>query len=265
MMKIFRIPGWILLVLMCLSTAYADDVPIGKIAVDEDMLKQAIEKIIRENPKLVYDAYNQYKNELNEKRKKKRLEHSFSNRVEIVPEKNDPARGAENPEITIFEFSDFECPYCKRGADTMEYLLKKYPDTIRLVFKHHPLPFHENALDAAMASMAAYKQGKFWEYYHILFNNSKNLNEENFIAFANELGLDMERFLEDRQDEELAEKIAEDIALAEKLDLKGTPAYVLNGVVVKGAQPPSYFEEVIKRLLEEKKSAGAKKKKEEEQ
>ncbi len=160
-----------------------------------------------------------------------------------------PALGPADAKVTIVEFSDFECPFCSRGAKTMDEIKKNYGDKVRLVFKHLPLSFHRNAKPAAVASMAAHRQGKFWEFHDKLFANFRNLNQANYIKWAQEVGLDVERFKKDLDDPALAKYVDADASYASSIGANGTPTFFVNGLRVVGAQPYSRFKQVIEDVL----------------
>jgi len=222
-------------------------------ALNEEQIREIVKQVIKENPKLIIDTVNNYIREQQKKKQEQALEASFKNRIKDVISKNNPTKGPEKAPITIIEYTDFQCPYCRRGAETIRRLMETYPNKIRLVFKNNPLKFHPQALPAAKAALAAHKQGKFWEYHDLLFKNSAKLNEEMFLKFARDLGLDMEKFNKDRNSEEIAKQIENDQARAAELKLSGTPTFIINGVVIRGAQPLPYFRMVIERLLSESK------------
>jgi protein-disulfide isomerase len=96
--------------------------------------------------------------------------------------------------VTIIEFSDFQCPFCKRVTGTLKQIKETYGNKVRVAFKHNPLPFHKDAPYASQAALAAGKQGKFWEMHDKLFENMKALKPENVAGYAKELGLDMTKF-----------------------------------------------------------------------
>lgn len=182
----------------------------------------------------------------------KQIEEQFKN-----PKKVDagisPFKGPKDAPITIVEFSDFECPFCSRGDSTMKEVIKNYGDKVKLVFKHLPLSFHKNAEPAARATLAAHKQGKFWEMHDIFFKNQRGLNEEFYISTAKELGLDLEKFKKDYASEEIKKAVEADMELAKELGISGTPGFAVNGVMVKGAYPYPHFEKIINKWLEMKK------------
>jgi protein-disulfide isomerase len=156
-----------------------------------------------------------------------------------------PSFGPANAKVTIFEFSDFECPFCQRGANTMTELKKRYGNKIRVVFKHLPLSFHKNAHLAAQASMAAHAQGKFWEYHDKLFQNFRSLNRDNFIKWAKELGLDTARFTQELDGGKYKAFVDADLAQARQVGANGTPTFFVNGIEVVGAQPAQRFAQII--------------------
>jgi protein-disulfide isomerase len=185
------------------------------------------------------------------------LEAQFKNPLK-VDVGNSPTKGPKDAPVTIIEFSDFECPFCQRGANTADEILKNYPKEVRLVFKNLPLPFHNNAVPAAKAALAAGKQGKFWQMHDVLFQNQKGLTEELFLNTAKDLGLDIEKFKKDMASDAIAKQIEEDKAAAQKVGISGTPGFLVNGVLVRGAYPFPHFKTIIDRWLEEGKKDGKK-------
>ncbi|HMO02481.1 MAG TPA: thioredoxin domain-containing protein [Oligoflexia bacterium] len=186
-----------------------------------------------------------------EARAKAELESQFKNPVK-VDVGSSPTKGPSNAKITIVEFSDFQCPYCSRGKNVMEEVLKAYPQDVRLVFKNLPLPFHDQARPAARAALAAGKQGKFWEMHDALFDNQGSLQESWYVEKAKALGLDVEKFKKDMASTEIEEQIKTDETLARNLGIQGTPGFFVNGVAVKGAYPFDHFKMIIDRWLQKK-------------
>lgn len=176
------------------------------------------------------------------------LEDQFKNPVK-VDVGNSPAKGPADAKVTIVEYSDFECPFCKRGADTVEQVLKAYPKDVRVVFKNMPLPFHKNAKPAALAALAAGKQGKFWEMHDKLFENQGKLGDALYTDSAKALGLNMEQFKKDMADPALAASIEADAKQGNEIGIQGTPGFSVNGVLVKGAYPLEHFKTIIDRWL----------------
>lgn len=253
--KIFKsLIASIFITALIFTAALAAEVP-----GDETKLEEAVKQIIKNNPKLLYDTINQYVAEQQKKKQTEQFEAGFKNRVKDSIAAANPVKGAENAPVTIIEYSDFQCSYCARGADSVSRLLKIYPEKVKLAFKNLPLSFHKQALPAAKAALAAHKQGKFWEYHDILFKNSNTLNEKLFLKAAQDLELDMEKFNTDRKSPEISDQIKAEQAQAAKNGITGTPAFIANGVIIKGAQQVNYFVKVVNRLLEEEQKKSDKK------
>jgi protein-disulfide isomerase len=168
-----------------------------------------------------------------------------------VAEDGNPTLGPSDAKVTIVEFSDFECPYCKRSQEVNQKLREKYKGKIRWVFRDFPLEFHENAMYAHMAANCAIPQGKYWEFFQVLFDNSGNLAKGNVDYLASKAGLNVSAYKECMQNEEALEsEIRADIQTAQKLGVTGTPAFFINGIFVNGARPFEHFDEIIKKELD---------------
>ncbi|AYV54270.1 DsbA family protein [Leptospira kmetyi] len=162
---------------------------------------------------------------------------------------NNPSIGPEKAKVTIVEFSDFECPFCKRSQDVNVQLRAKYKDQIRWVFRDYPLSFHPNAMFAHIAANCAAPQGKYWDFFKVLFDNSGNLPKERVLDLARGAGLDMKTFSQCVNDSEVRKEVEADMAEGEKYGVSGTPAFFINGIMVEGAQPIEAFTKVIDQEL----------------
>jgi len=147
-----------------------------------------------------------------------------------LPVNNSATKGPPDAPVTIVLFDDFQCPYCARLLPTLEKVMQAYPNHVRVVFKHFPLSMHKFARQAAIASIAARNQGKFWPLHDQLFANYNQLNDEKIKELAESVGLDMERFDKDIQDPALQQEIAADMQLGTSSGVRGTPAVYINGV-----------------------------------
>lgn len=161
---------------------------------------------------------------------------------------NTPVRGNKNAKIKLIVFSDFQCPFSKRGADTAKALTEKYGDKLMFVHKNLPLPFHPEAMPAAKAALAAGKQGKFYEFHDKLYENQTRLGNDLYIEIAKNLGLNIEKFNADRNSQEIEEQVKADATQASSLGFNGTPGFALNGVKILGAYPQEHFEKIIGAL-----------------
>jgi protein-disulfide isomerase len=160
-----------------------------------------------------------------------------------------PQKGPDDALITIVEFSDFQCPFCRQVNDTLAIILNRYGGDVRLVFRQRPLNFHREARGAAKAALAAGRQGKFWEMHDKLFAEQKTLNAGSYKLFAEVLGLDLARFESDMNDPAIEAMIGEDEAIAGRFGANGTPAFFINGRPLSGAMPVDAFVEVIEEEL----------------
>ncbi|HIJ91632.1 MAG: thioredoxin domain-containing protein [Desulfobulbaceae bacterium] len=140
-----------------------------------------------------------------------------------------PFLGPENGPVVIVAFSDFECPYCGTVGALFEEILAKYPKEVKVVFKQFPLAMHKQAQSAALASLAAHRQGKFWQYHDLLFENQKSLSEAKYTELAKKLGLDLDRFNKDFKSPVGLQYLEHDMADAQQAGVRGTPTIFVNG------------------------------------
>jgi len=178
----------------------------------------------------------------------------FDQNIGALPLKGNPAAM-----VTIVEFSDYQCPFCSRAEPTITQLLREYPNDLRVAFVNMPLPFHDKAMPAAKAAIAAYKQGKFWEMHEALFANQQNLTEDFFKATAAKLGLDAARFEADMNSPETAAFIKKGMDAASAKGIQGTPSFLINGELFVGAQPVDAFKQKIDASLARAKQVAAEK------
>lgn len=150
-----------------------------------------------------------------------------------------PALGPADAPVTVVVFSDFQCSYCADHEENLLKLRDEYGDLVRLVFKHYPLAFHDQARPAAIAAEAARLQGKFWEMHRALFANQRNLGPALYESLASDLGLAVSRFKEDLKSPRLAARVEADMALGGRCKLSGTPTTYINGFQVSGAVSPA--------------------------
>ena len=165
--------------------------------------------------------------------------------IRFPVEAKGPTRGPANAAITVVIFADFQCPYCSRGAETLEAVRRKHPNDIKVVYRDYPLPFHEMAKPSAVAGRCAGQQGKFWEMHDRLFAEQANLGAPLYSRLASELKLDIPKFTKCMNDPSVLAAIDVDQAAGETAGVDGTPAFYINGVRLSGAQPEEAFEAII--------------------
>jgi protein-disulfide isomerase len=158
--------------------------------------------------------------------------------------------GPEDAPITIVEFSDYQCPFCKRWHDEVyQSLLNEYPGQIRLVYRHLPLTsLHSDAFPAAEAAMCAGEQNAYWPFHEKLFS-SDALGSSIYVQYAQDLGLDINSFEECVAENRYQEAVQSDLDFAVGMGVRSTPTFFINGLAVVGAQPLDVFKQVIDKEL----------------
>lgn len=168
--------------------------------------------------------------------------------IQQLPVNNSPFKGAQNAPVTVTIFSDFQCPYCARLLPAMEQVMTAYPQQVRMVFKQFPLSMHKFAQPAALASLAARNQGKFWPLHDQLFANYNTLNEAKIRELAAAAGLDMARYDRDVANPALQQEIAADMQLGTQAGVRGTPAVYVNGKQLKDRSFSGFKQEIDAEL-----------------
>lgn len=172
----------------------------------------------------------------------------------------DPARvlGSPAAPITIVEFSDFQCPFCKRASATIKEVMAKYAGKVRLAYRDFPLrEIHSDAESAAEAARCAGEQGKFWEYHDLLFESQGKLDAASLDGYAQSLKLDGKKFQACLASGKFKAQIEQDLHDGARAGVDGTPGFFVNGVFLNGAVPLSSFERVIDEQLASLKAAKA--------
>ncbi len=232
-----RIISILLACILFAPVAYAEDTSFDSLVLD----------VIKKNPQIIKDVLEKYEKEAADKSKEDEFQKLLTDRVEVEIG-DSPVKGDKKAEYTIVGFTDFQCPFCKRGDDTIKELQKKYDKKLRYVLKHFPLGFHPEAAPASKAAWAAGKQGKFFEYHDKLFENQSKLGDELYVQLAKDLSLNVDKFNKDRASDEAEKQLKSDMEVGQKAGIQGTPGFVLNGVKIFGAYPADYFEKIISTL-----------------
>ena len=235
-----------------------------------ERMKEQISEILKNDPKVLTSAIEKHpaafiealqnasklaQEELGKKREleeKQKLEEAFEKPLVAEIRKDESIRGAKNAPITLVEYSDFECPFCSRGFETVQTLLKKYEGKIRFVYKHLPLSFHEQAMISAKYYEAIRLQDekKAFAFHDIIFKNQGKLkNGTAFLeASAKEVGANLTKLKQDLNSAAVTARIEADMKEAGSFGMQGTPGFLLNGIPVKGAYPTEYFTGLIDEL-----------------
>lgn len=170
-----------------------------------------------------------------------------------IPTAGAATRGAAEPLVTLVQFGDYECPFTVRAQPTVEALLKRYPDELRVVYRHYPLPFHEGAVPAVHAAEEVRRQGgdaAFWQYHERLLAEANVLDDGTLVALAEGIdGVDVEALRAAIDAAAHEARLAEDGALVERFAVAGTPFHFLNGRPLAGAQPFDVFDRIVREEI----------------
>ncbi|OFV89873.1 MAG: hypothetical protein A3J75_04075 [Acidobacteria bacterium RBG_16_68_9] len=187
----------------------------------------------------------------------------FAEVVKKITTNGQPVKGPKNAKVTIVEFSDFQCPYCARAHDTLfNEVLKEYGDKVRVVYKNFPLGFHKWAEPAAIAGECIYDQAPdaFWKFYDYLFANQKDINEGNVkeksLAALGDTKFDKDKFDKCFDEKKTIDRVKADMAEGQQVGVTGTPAFLINGRKISGAQPAQNFKAVIDDELQRAEKKG---------
>jgi protein-disulfide isomerase len=179
------------------------------------------------------------------KRREEKNKPLAADKIAEIAKAGAPAFGPDNAPVTIVEFSDFQCPFCSRAANTVHQVKEKYGTKVRFVFRQFPLSFHKQAHLAAEAALAANAQGKFWEFHDKLFADQSKLERPSLEQVAKDLGLDVEAFKKALDTNSFAPAVDADQKLGEAVAVDGTPTMFLNG---KRIADPTNFDVISKQI-----------------
>jgi protein-disulfide isomerase len=174
-----------------------------------------------------------------------------SPRHEITVDPADPSRGNAAAPVTIIEYSDFQCPYCRQASPTLRRIQDTYGDKVRVVWKDFPLTeIHPQAFKAAEAAHCAGEQGRYWEYHDRLFSNQAALQIDALKAHAAEMKLDNGRFATCLDTSKFAERVRDGVASGTRLGVTSTPTLYINGRMLAGAYPYETIAAIIDEELQ---------------
>lgn len=222
---------------------------------------QILAEVIRKNPVIMGEAIEAAQAEARQEMarrqriaEQKEMERYFESPLQPDLSDQQTFRGPASAAITIVEYTDFQCPYCARGASTMTELRNRYKDKVRVTVKHLPLDFHRHARLAAQYYEAIRLQSpeKAWKFHDELFNNQQQIQrdgEEFLKAAAKKVGANLAKVEKDAKSDAVKKKIDSDLAEAQKFGFRGTPSFLVNGVPVRGAVPAEEFARIIDKHL----------------
>lgn len=244
----------VIIFLSCAAGAYAAT------GLSQEAIERAVENALRDNPNLVLDILRQNSEAVldiaqqgSNLRRKHNLEAQW--REDMKKDKtlrlaDRPVLGNPDAPVKIVSFSDFSCHYCEQASKTVEAIMKEYGPDVSLVFKHLPLDEKGPGAQASAWFIAAAQQSepKAWEFYKAMFANRDRLlgeGEEFMKQTAQDLGLDVKRLQKDAQSKRTKEILAQDQEDGQKLGVEGTPYFLVNNLVVRGALPLELFKSAV--------------------
>lgn len=158
--------------------------------------------------------------------------------------------GKKSAKLTIVEFIDFDCPYCKASFMSVRSTVQKYPDQVRLVIRDFPIEeLHPRAIAAALAARCAAAQNRFWPYHDLLFANQDKHEDANLLQYAQDAGLDAAKFNVCYEGKRFATDIQKDLADGLQAGIQGTPTFFFNGIRVQGGLTAEMLDYLIKHFL----------------
>lgn len=237
-------------------------------APDSKKLKEAIEKdpsivfvAIEKDPEKFIEVVNsaarkaqQLQAEKQSKEEDSKREEEFKNPLKPEIQEGRAILGPKDATVTVVEYSDFECPFCSRGFQTVKEVLKEYDGKVKLVFKHLPLDFHPKAMPAAKFFEAVARQSteKAYKWHDLVFENQGELRSKGDAFMkeaAKKVGADLKKIEKDLADPKLMDRINADMEEAKKFGFNGTPGFIINGVSLRGAYPFPEFKKIIDKHL----------------
>lgn len=160
-----------------------------------------------------------------------------------------PTLGNPEAEIILFEFSDFQCPYCARASLDVKVFMEERSEDVLFVYKHLPLTqIHPEAMPAARAAWAAGQQDQFWLYHDGLFAYQDRLGEDLYVELAQAIGLDLEQFNRDRNSPASLTAVQRDLQLAQAMQIRGTPTFLMNDLLLPPGASSSFFEQTLEQI-----------------
>ncbi|MCB2093544.1 MAG: DsbA family protein [Rhodobacteraceae bacterium] len=212
-------------------------------ALDEGRVKELVYEAIRENPDIVMEALSTLQKRQAAAEATNASDFLAAERDVIERDPNAPVLGNPEGDVTVVEFFDYNCPYCRRAAPEVDALIAK-DRNIRLVYREWPI-LGEGSVFAARAALASRKQGKYPEFHAAMMRLQGRAEEKSVLRVAAELGLDMDRLRQDMTAPEIEEHIATSMRLTRGLGFQGTPSFVIGDGLIPGFVDRSQLEEYV--------------------
>lgn len=242
-MKLLRHPFLIILSAF-MAIIFVSSAPKAADGID----KEAIQKIIREylvqNPEVIMEALESYQENQKDIEASK-FKETLADSKEAIFSDDLPYAGNPDGDVIIVEFFDYNCGYCKRAMKDLNKVLEK-DKNVKVIFREMPI-LSESSRDAARYSLAAHKQGKYFEYHQALMNHSGSKNKKSLEKLAEDIGLDAKKLSKDAESKEIRGEIEKSMELSRKLGIRGTPAFLINDIFAPGYITYPAMQDIIKR------------------
>ena len=237
---LIKIPLLFIFLILHLSTATSED----KLTREE--LNEYIYEYIMENPEVILESVDKLRQKMQEN---SNTDNEFikENFVEMANNTNIPFMGSDKPKVTIIEFFDYNCGYCKKSLDAITELLRSEFD-LKVSFREYPI-LSPSSRTAAKAALAARKQGKYFVLHSALMSMQGNLNEDKIFQAASNLKIDLNKLKKDMNNIDIENILQENEDLARKLNIRGTPTFIINGKLYAGALELNKLKTIINESL----------------
>ncbi len=232
-----------LLTLLLLSFAFAGN---AFAQTDSAELNQKIESYILENPETILKSLEKYQIKQAKEQLSQAQKILLTEKKAIFSSKTSPVLGNKNGDVTVVEFSDYQCPYCKQTALVLQKILQQ-DKNVKVILKELPV-LGKNSIIAAAAALAANDQGKYEEYHFALMQNRLPLSEGYLLQLAQNLGLNLDKFKEDLISEKNKKEIQANLELAQRLGVRGTPGFIIGEQIFRGALDKKQLETAIETV-----------------
>ncbi len=201
----------------------------------EEAIARIVRKTLVSRPEIIQEAIVALQQKEKAQEEQRKISALSDNADMLFRSKFDPVEGNPKGDVTVVEFFDYNCPYCRKGFKTLEKVMEE-DKNLRVVFKQFPI-FGNASLTAARAALASKKQGKYFAYHKALLEADGRITDLSVFTIAQKVGLDIDRLKNDMEDADVAKSIAETKGLANRLGINGTPAYYVGDKFIGGVPP----------------------------
>ncbi|MDB9761887.1 DsbA family protein [Alphaproteobacteria bacterium] len=224
------------------TCAYSED------NISKQKINELIYEYIMENPEVILESVDKLRKKME---KNSSLDENYLNEnfLKLANDPSIPYMGSDKPKVIIIEFFDYNCGYCKKSMDAVAELLRTEYD-LKISFRDYPI-LSPSSRVAAKAALAAKEQGKYFIFHSALMNMQGNLNDENIYSIARNLDIDIQKLKIDMQKATIEKIIEKNEVLAKKLNIRGTPTFIINGKLYAGALDLKKLRQIINKSLKE--------------